>query len=60
MAPITLERIEDYYDTVPRSVCRVEEHGPLTLFVNRGAGWPYYARPRRGWPERVTAAHVQG
>lgn len=23
----------------------MEEHGPLTLFVKEGAGWPYYARP---------------
>jgi ribosomal protein S18 acetylase RimI-like enzyme len=55
----TLERIEDYYDAVPRSASRTEEHGPLTLFVNRGVGWPYYARPARGARGDVTAAHVR-
>src|SRR4051794_6288286 len=54
-----LERIEDYYDAVPRTGGRAEQHGPLTLFVNGGAGWPYYARPRRGWPHPATAAHVR-
>jgi ribosomal protein S18 acetylase RimI-like enzyme len=55
----TLDRIEDYYDAAPRSTCRVEEHGPLTLFVSRGAGWPYYARPRRGWSKPVTVDHMR-
>jgi ribosomal protein S18 acetylase RimI-like enzyme len=53
-----IDRIEDYYDAVPRSACRTEEHGPLTLFINRGVGWPYYARPTRGSNEEVTAANV--
>jgi ribosomal protein S18 acetylase RimI-like enzyme len=43
-----LERIEAYYDAVPRAAASVEEHGPLTLFVNRRPGWHYYARPRLG------------
>jgi ribosomal protein S18 acetylase RimI-like enzyme len=55
----TIERIEDYYDAVPRAASRAEDHGPLTLFVNRGAGWPYYARPRRGWQGEVEAGHVR-
>lgn len=55
----TLERIEDYYDAVPRSASRTEEHGPLTLFVNRGVGWPYYARPARRSHGEVTAAQVR-
>jgi ribosomal protein S18 acetylase RimI-like enzyme len=55
----TIERIEDYYDAVPRAASRAEDHGPLTLFVNRGAGWPYYARPRRGWQGEVDAGHVR-
>ena len=58
MAPNRLERIEDYYDAVPRAASRVEDHGPLTLFVNRGGGFPYYARPRRGWQGPVDAGHV--
>ena len=40
-----LERLEAYYDAVPRSGARTEEIGPFTLFVATG-GWPYYARPR--------------
>ncbi|MFJ2861272.1 GNAT family N-acetyltransferase [Kitasatospora sp. NPDC087314] len=40
-----LDAIERYYDAVPRSAARVEDFGPLTLFLREGAGWPYYARP---------------
>jgi ribosomal protein S18 acetylase RimI-like enzyme len=43
MSPL-LQRIERYYDAVPRHVCDVEELGPFTLFASRG-GWPFYARP---------------
>jgi ribosomal protein S18 acetylase RimI-like enzyme len=43
-----LHRIDAYLDAVPRSVARVEEVGPFTLFVNEGRGWRYYARPRPG------------
>ncbi|MER5206220.1 GNAT family N-acetyltransferase [Streptomyces sp. NPDC002825] len=39
--------MEDYYDAVPRSAARTEEHGPLTLFVRNDAGIPFYARPAR-------------
>ncbi len=42
-----LDRIEHYYDTVPRATARTQEVGPFTLFVAR-EGWPYYARPRLG------------
>ncbi|MFU8854255.1 GNAT family N-acetyltransferase [Micromonospora sp. SL1-18] len=41
-----LARVERFYDAVPRDGARVEEHGPLVLFVRDGAGWPFYARPR--------------
>lgn len=41
-----LQRIEDYYDAVPRAAADTEEIGAFTLFVSRG-GWPYYARPSR-------------
>ncbi|MEU7133603.1 GNAT family N-acetyltransferase [Streptomyces sp. NPDC046261] len=54
-----LDRIEEYYDAVPRSVARAEDFGPLTLFVREGRGWPFYGRPalgRRG--AAVTAADV--
>ncbi len=43
-----LDRIERYYDTVPRRFARVEEAGPLTLFLGDPGGWVYYARPRLG------------
>jgi N-acetylglutamate synthase-like GNAT family acetyltransferase len=50
-APVRSERldeIEDYYDAVPRAGADTEDLGPFTLFVARG-GWPFYARPRRGY-----------
>jgi ribosomal protein S18 acetylase RimI-like enzyme len=42
-----LDRIERYYDAVPRSGARAEQIGPFTIFVSHG-GWPYYARPTLG------------
>src|SRR5262245_65808995 len=51
VGPLTtrlLSELEAYYDAVPRAACRVEQIGPFTLFVNRGPGWPYYARPALG------------
>jgi GNAT superfamily N-acetyltransferase len=42
-----LQRVEAFYDAVPRPVADAHERGPLTLFVAR-AGWPYYARPTPG------------
>lgn len=53
-----LDSLEHYYDTVPRvGGARAEDFGPLTLFVQEGAGWPYYARPALGGPD-ATAADV--
>jgi ribosomal protein S18 acetylase RimI-like enzyme len=52
-----LERIEAYYDAVPRSSAEVEEHGALTLFVSR-IPWRFYGRPRLGLAEDVGAADV--
>ncbi len=46
--PVLLEAIERYYDAVPRGSARVEDFGPLSLFVAEGTGWPYYARPALG------------
>ncbi|MFD0277158.1 GNAT family N-acetyltransferase [Kitasatospora sp. NPDC127111] len=43
-----LAEIEHYYDAVPRAAARVEDFGPLSLFVPKGQGWPYYARPALG------------
>ena len=43
-----LRHIDGYLDAVPRSVARTEAVGALTLFVNEGDGWRYYARPTPG------------
>jgi len=56
--PVTtrlLSELEAYYDAVPRTACRVEQLGPFTLFVNRGPGWPYYARPTLGTTQFAAA-----
>jgi ribosomal protein S18 acetylase RimI-like enzyme len=58
-----LDRLERYYDAVPRSSARTEEIGPFTLFVASG-GWPYYARPRVGGagpftPESIEAVRTR-
>lgn len=51
--------LERYYDAAPRPNARVEEIGPFTLFVSeRADGFAYYARPRLGLAEAVTAADV--
>ncbi len=52
-----LERLERYYDAVPRAMARTEEIGPFTLFVSTGR-WPYYARPRLGAADRFEIADV--
>ncbi|WP_406864930.1 GNAT family N-acetyltransferase [Streptomyces sp. HUAS MG47] len=54
-----LDRIERYYDAVPRSSARAEDFGTLTLFVREGAGWPYYARPALGSAAGATADDVE-
>ncbi|MER7891039.1 GNAT family N-acetyltransferase [Micromonospora sp. NPDC094482] len=41
------DRLERFYDAVPRDAARVEEYGGLVLFVREGGGFPFYARPRR-------------
>ncbi|WP_344465704.1 GNAT family N-acetyltransferase [Kitasatospora kazusensis] len=56
--PALLDRLESYYDAVPRNGARAEDFGPLSLFVREGAGWPFYARPALGWSGPVEAADV--
>jgi ribosomal protein S18 acetylase RimI-like enzyme len=58
VAESLLQRIERYYDAVPRSASRVERIGPFELFVKLHGGWPYYARPGLG-RQRFTAADVE-
>ncbi|APE26292.1 GNAT family N-acetyltransferase [Streptomyces venezuelae ATCC 10712] len=54
-----LQRIESFYDAVPRSSARAEEFGPLTLFVREGEGWPFYARPALGHTGDVPVEAVE-
>lgn len=55
-----LERVERYYDLVPRAVATTEEVGPFTLFVpEEGTGWQFYARPRRSGSATFTPATVE-
>ncbi|MFD3697616.1 GNAT family N-acetyltransferase [Streptomyces sp. NPDC058646] len=59
MIDTTLSQLERYYDAAPRAGgARAEDFGPLTLFVQEGAGWPYYARPALGG-SGATAADVE-
>ncbi|GIJ31835.1 GNAT family N-acetyltransferase [Micromonospora sediminimaris] len=53
-----LDRLERFYDAVPRDAARVEDHGGLVLFVREGPGWPFYARPRRDGTGSPTLADV--
>ncbi|MFI5925300.1 GNAT family N-acetyltransferase [Micromonospora sp. NPDC051543] len=52
------DRLERFYDAVPRDVAGVEEHGALVLFVRGAAGWPFYARPRIDATETPSLADV--
>jgi len=52
------ERLEAFYDAVPRDGSRVETFGTLVLFVREGKGWPFYARPRLGAASAPTTADV--
>lgn len=54
-----LDRLERFYDAVPRDVARTEDFGGLVLFVRDGAGWPFYARPRPDAPT-PSAADITG
>jgi ribosomal protein S18 acetylase RimI-like enzyme len=54
-----LDRLEHYYDLVPRAMASVEDAGPFTVFVRRDPrGFPYYARPKQGHVGSFTAEDV--
>ncbi|KAB1114713.1 GNAT family N-acetyltransferase [Micromonospora aurantiaca (nom. illeg.)] len=53
-----LDRLERFYDAVPRDGARTEDYGALVLFVRDGDGWPFYARPRLDATEHPTLADV--
>jgi GNAT superfamily N-acetyltransferase len=52
-----LQRIEAFYDLVPRANARTEQIGPFTLFV-ADSGFPYYARPIVGPRSSATEADI--
>ena len=52
-----LQRLETFYDAVPRPSARSEDVGDLTLFVAE-TGWPFYARPRLGTSHHIAVADV--
>ncbi|NUU20132.1 MAG: GNAT family N-acetyltransferase, partial [Streptomycetaceae bacterium] len=58
VSPALLDRLETYYDTVPRNTLAPEDFGSLVLFLQDGAGWPYYARPKRGHAAEPTVGDV--
>lgn len=53
-----LDRLERYYDAVPRARSRVEQIGPFTLFIAE-SGWQFYARPRLGETAQATPDDVR-
>jgi hypothetical protein len=53
-----LDRLDRYYDAVPRARSQTEEVGPFTLFVAL-SGWPYYARPSRRSSRETTSDDVK-
>ncbi|WP_144119987.1 GNAT family N-acetyltransferase [Catellatospora sichuanensis] len=52
-----LNRLERFYDAVPRDRAAVERHGTLELFLRQSTPYPFYARPVLGGPA-PTAADV--
>jgi len=53
------DRLERFYDAIPRHAARTEEFGGLVLFVREGRGWPFYARPRLDAPAPPSSADVE-
>lgn len=52
------DRLERFYDAVPRDGAHTEDFGGLVLFVRDGPGWPFYARPRLDAEEPPSAADI--
>jgi ribosomal protein S18 acetylase RimI-like enzyme len=52
------DRLEQFYDAVPRDASRTEHFGGLVLFVRDGPGMPFYARPRLDWDTEPTATDI--
>lgn len=56
--PTAIQRLEEYYDAVPRRRAHTEQVGPFTLFV-AASGWPYYARPELGGSDEIWPSDVR-
>jgi ribosomal protein S18 acetylase RimI-like enzyme len=55
-----LQRLEAYYDLVPRAASDPEDVGPFTNFrPGEVSKWSFYARPRRGYDGDFTADDVR-
>ncbi|GAA2123070.1 GNAT family N-acetyltransferase [Nocardioides bigeumensis] len=55
-----LQRLERYYDTVPRAAAEPEDVGPFTSFrPGPVTKWQFYARPRLGYDGDFTADDVR-
>jgi ribosomal protein S18 acetylase RimI-like enzyme len=52
------DRLERFYDAVPRGGAGAEDSGRQVGLVRKGAGWPYYARPRLAADRAPSAADV--
>lgn len=53
------QRLEQFYDAVPRDAARAEQIGSLVLFVrDRPGGFPFYARPLIGAPDSPSPADM--
>ncbi|GAB4054051.1 GNAT family N-acetyltransferase [Catellatospora paridis] len=50
-----LNRLERFYDAVPRDRAAVERHGGLELFLRQNTPYPFYARPVLGGPAPTAA-----
>ncbi|MDR7278098.1 GNAT family N-acetyltransferase [Catenuloplanes atrovinosus] len=51
-------RLERFYDGVPRFAARVENVGPLVLFIGSNDAYPLYARPALEAGEKPSAADI--
>ncbi len=56
--PTVIQRLERYYDAVPRRRARSEQIGPFTLFF-AASGWPFYARPKLGGSDKIGPSDVR-
>jgi ribosomal protein S18 acetylase RimI-like enzyme len=52
------DRLERFYDAVPRDAAHTEEFGALVLFISDGKNSRFYARPRLDATEPPSAADV--